>query len=148
MADTTALSGYAMANCSFTIDGRAVTGFDEGDDVFKIERTSPLGTPTVGADGCAVVSFSADESVKITLKLQQSSPFNAFLLNKLAQVRGGYQKPFSVAFTDTTNGESGSGEQAVLIKAPTIQKGVKASAREWEIFVPVWRDAQMNYGTR
>ena len=67
-------------------------------------------------------------------------------MNKAAQVRGGLQNPFSVAFTDTASGESGSGEQAVLIAAPQIDKGAKSTDREWQIFVPVWKMDQTNYG--
>ncbi|MDF2114798.1 DUF3277 family protein [Roseiarcaceae bacterium H3SJ34-1] len=65
-----------MDNVVLQIDGVRIQGFADGDDVIKLERSTELGTPLIGADGASIVSISADRSAKLTLKLLQTSPAN------------------------------------------------------------------------
>lgn len=145
MSEKLVMSFHRMESCVFTIDRRQVTNFDEGDDVFQIEWGSDIGEPLVGADGCAIVSVLADQSVTITLRLMQTSPFNAFLSNKVKAMRAGSLRTFPVSFTDSISGESGSCNECVIIAQPGTQKGARATSREWRIFAPVWAVNQVTY---
>ncbi len=144
---TSHLGVYSFKNVVFAIDGRTVTGFDDGDDVIAIDgNTSELGTPKIGVDGSAVVSISADESVKITFKLLSTSPFNKYLLQKVKRMSHGGAFPLlKVSFLDTSTGESGGSSEGVIIQKAKITHGKSDSTREWTIFCPTWVEDYVTY---
>lgn len=137
-ADKAPFGVYSWKNVALTIDGRTVIGLAEGDDVLNIERNNELGDPMIGADGSALVSITADNSAKVTLKLLPTSPFNDFLNGKVMRMRSGGRVVFPLGFTDMSTGESGAGAEAIIIGEPTVAKGAKATERQWTFFVADW----------
>lgn len=147
MADNCPLFGsYSFQNVVLMIDGYRVQGFASGDDAIMVEPFEDSGVPAVGADGTALVSFSASQAAYVTIKLMLNSPFNQILINKDRQRKqGGVAKPFPISVVNTANGESGACTQAVLVVMPTRAEGSNASEREYKIFCPCWIDDQLGY---
>lgn len=130
---------YSFENVQATVNGLAVNGFWEGDDAISIAPNSDNATPLVGADGDATVSYTADDSVNITLRLKPDSPMNATLENYFRRARaGGFGAGFPIAVRNTGNGEGGAAPEAHVIQAPERQLGVNATVREWVIFANAW----------
>lgn len=140
---------YSWNNVACQIDGRHLVGLWEGDDVFVIEPTTELGKPVVGADGSSIVSITADQSAKVTVKLMPTSPFNAYLNNKVRKMRAGglaSSITFPIGFLDMSTGESGACTQAIVTKIPDVSKGASATERVWEIFCPCWVPSEVQIG--
>ena len=138
---------FSFKNVVITLDASRVIGFADGDDVISIEPTTEIGDPLIGADGASIVSFSADQSASVTIKLLANSPFNQFLNQKVQRQRGGavVGVTFPISFLDVSSGESGGCTNAVVTKEATIQSGKKTSEREWRIFCPCWQPGQVDY---
>ncbi|TQI72908.1 uncharacterized protein DUF3277 [Bosea sp. AK1] len=137
---------YGFDSVVVTIDGQRVQGFYDGDDAVTIEPFEDSGTPVVGADGTAIVSFSASRAATVTIRLMLNSPFNQVLINKdRVRKSGGIPKPFNISVVNSINGESGSCTTAVLTKMPTRSEGKNAQEREYSIFCPCWVDDQLAY---
>lgn len=139
---------YSIANISLSIDGARVVGLAEGDDAIVITPTSDVGKPIVGADGSSLVAISADQSATMAIKLLYTSPFSAYLRNKVARMRAGGVTgiTFPVGFTDATNGESGGAVDAVVTKSPPVTRGAAPTEQTWEIFLPVWEATDITIG--
>lgn len=130
---------YSWQLVVVTIDGAKVDGVWEGDDAIIIERNTQLGEPMTGADGSSIVSITADQSAKITLKLQPTSPMHNWLKNKRDRMRMGSVKlTFPMSVVDMSTGETGSCTQAIITKEPDVAYGAHASERVWEFFCPCW----------
>ncbi len=138
MATKAPFGVYSWNNVALVIDSRNVVGLAEGDDVLTIERTNALGDPMVGADGSSLVSVSADQTAKITLKLLPTSPFNAYLNAKAMRMRAGGRVVFPIGFTDMSTGESGASAECTIIEEPTVTKGAKAQERVWAFHAAEW----------
>lgn len=137
MANTN-LTMYSFLNVKATLDGKEVTGLWEGDDAIEIEERSQVSNELIGADGAAIVSITADQSVYIRLRLQPNSPIHRYLDQKYRVLKNGQLDPMSFSVRDTGNGEGGSTSQAVIRAMATKQLGVNASVREWELFGQGW----------
>jgi hypothetical protein len=139
------LTLYSFKNIAFTIDGRAVVGLWEGDDAITTERSTDLGTPLTGADGSAVVSITADQSILLTFKLMPNSAMNAYLEQKVKRMRMGSQDLIAVAVRDTSTGEGGVCSAAVIIREPSKSWGANATEREWQLFCSCWNENDVVY---
>lgn len=147
MAECAPFGVYSMDRVVVTIDGRKVIGFANGDDVVSIEDTSELGTEIIGADGSSILSISADKSVKLTIKLLASSPFNQFLLNKVSVMRSGtgLAGAMVVGVLDTSMGYAGGCTTAMVMKKPNVGYGANPTEREWIIFCPCWTPTETTF---
>lgn len=139
------LSVYAFNKVVVTIDNRIVKGFWEGDDVVQVERQSTLGTALVGADGAAILTTTADQSARLTLRLMPNSALNEFLRNRANQQRQGAERIMSVAIRDTSNGEGGGCSAASILEEPTLAWGAQPGSRDWVLFCSCWQDSQVRY---
>lgn len=144
MANTN-LTMYSFLNVKATLNGREITGLWEGDDAIEIEERSQVANDLVGADGAAIVSVTADQSVYIRIRLQPNSPMHRYLDEQYRILKGGQLDPMSFSVRDTGNGEGGSTSQAVIRAMATKQLGVNASVREWELFGQGWIWDTTNY---
>lgn len=137
---------YSFANVVVTVNGLKVTGFWEGDDAVQVAPSADNATPLVGADGEATVSYSMDDSVRVTMRLKPNSPMNAILeaFYRRARARG-IGTSFPVSLLDTSNGEGGSGADGHVIQAPERQFGGNATVREWVLFVNSWQWSPVRY---
>lgn len=145
MSTSSKLTVYSFQNVAVVINGAQIEGLWEGDDAVMIEPNSDIGNPVVGVDGSSLVSITADRAVKITLKLQPTSPAHEFLQNRFRQMRSGSFSPFPISVRDTGNGEGGSAAEAVIIQAPSRQFGENAASRDWVLFAGAWEENPIAY---
>lgn len=137
---------YSFQNLQATVNNLPVEGFWEGDDAITIAPNSDNATPLVGVDGDATVSYSTDDSVRVTLRLKADSPANALLANYYRRARaGGFGSGFPVSIRNTGNGEGGSGAEAHVIQAPEQSFGLNATVRVWVLFVNGWAFNPISY---
>jgi hypothetical protein len=115
-----------------TLNGVPVTNFAAGDDAFKAERLVDNASHEVGVDGNMVVSLSADKSGQVMIKLQQTSPTNAYL-NKITAGQDYMEGfvPVTVEQADTYRMDSVSTTVGYVKKHPDYTRGGKASTVEW-----------------
>jgi hypothetical protein len=127
---------YDWRKCHVLIDGVKVTGWAAGDDVFGIERRSPNATDEMGADGKMTVSMSADKSVKVDLKLAQTSPMNA-ILAKVAKAGDSLETfvPVTVTFADSYRMDGAQTTLGYVEKPAPLKRGAKANNVEWTLIL-------------
>lgn len=138
MAGNTTLTLYSFLNVKATLNGREIVGLWEGDDAIEVEERSQVANDLVGADGAAIVSVTADQSVYVRIRLQPNSPFHRYLDQQYRILKKGRLRPMSFSVRDTGNGEGGSSSQCVIRGMATKQFGVNASVREWELYCQGW----------
>lgn len=134
----TALTMYSYLNVKATLNGNDITGLWEGDDAIEIEERSQVANDLVGADGAAIVSVTADQSVYIRIRLQPNSPIHRYLDQKYRTLKTGQLDPMAFSVRDTGNGEGGSSSQVVIRGMATKTFGVNAAVREWELYAQGW----------
>lgn len=131
------MKGYSFLNGHVIVNGIEITGFADGDDVIKLSRRVDAAMDKVGADGNMMVSFSADKSGEITLKLMQIGRGNKYL-NGLANLQAGGPTsfiPIAVLWQDTYRQDRGVGAFGYLKKLPDVQRGAEGNTQEWTIVV-------------
>lgn len=128
---------YGFGNVGFFINGVQITGFAKGDDVIKVRRRTPSASDEVGADGRMVVSVSSDKSGEFTIKLQQSSPSNAYLMKLLTamEVSATGYVPIAAKMQDMYRNDLAAGALGYIAKLPDLSRGEKATDQEWVIVV-------------
>jgi hypothetical protein len=114
-----------------------ITNWASGDDAFQAERNANLAEYEVGCDGKMVVSLSADKSGKVTIKLQQTSPANAYL-NKLAAAEDYLEGfiPVVVTQADTYRGDGVASAPGFILKPANYTRGTKQNNTEWTFIFP------------
>ena len=146
MVNCPPLTVYSFQNVVVTIDDVQVVGLWEGDDVVVVERSTDLGTPLVGADGASVVSITADQSARLTLRLMPNSAMNQYLTQKKKAIRAGsLRSTMRVAIRDTSTGEGGGCSAAVIMTEPGVSFGQNATSRDWVLFCSCWQDGDVTY---
>jgi hypothetical protein len=130
------MKAYSIKNGHFIISmlpavpPHRVGGYAAGDDVMTIEFNDDAVITEVGADGQMTVSFSADESATITLKLAQTSKSNAVLdrcANLQRSVNGALDfAPLVIGYQDVYRQDAAAGAFGVVKKKPPMKRGKKA----------------------
>lgn len=132
------MKSISFPNGHMLVNRVEITHFGSDDDVIKFERLSESVQYKVGADGHAVVSFSADKSGKLTIKLQPTSPSNVYLMSLHALQGGGPTTfvPVQVSFQDVYRKDIASGIPGCIIKMPDFARGMDSSGNdmEWQFF--------------
>jgi hypothetical protein len=144
MGRTTA---YTLKNVTGVVNGQAVQGFWEGDDACSIEPIDAQGSMLIGADGDGIFSQFMHEAVRITLRLQHTSPTHR-LLSQLMQrqrAQGNRLRGFPVSFVDADSNEGGATEQVFIETSPTDTKGKAATSRVWVLVTASWKPLVPNY---
>jgi len=126
---------YSFLDTILLVNGIAISGFDEGDDVITLERSVDTGAHKVGTDGEMTLSLTADRSGSITFRLMQSSDSNTYLSGLVLAAENGAFVPIFVQFKDTRGGDIGSGTQGYILRTATMVRGTNANAQEWSIVV-------------
>jgi len=139
------LTQYSMADVSFLVDGREVSGFFGQDDSIMIESDVDENNVEVGSDGCAIASLSANRAKRIKVKVSPTCDGHQLLTNMMNLIRNRARVGFAVSVTNTGNGEGGSSTQATITKVPAVSFGTNATEREWEIFANDWQPNTVNY---
>lgn len=119
------------------INGVAATNWAEGNDCFKAERLSPSAKMSIGADGKACISLSADKSVKVTLKFQQTSPTNA-VLSALAAAEDYLEGfvPVQISQADPYRQDGVETLLGFIEKPADHTRGAEANPTEWTLLFP------------
>lgn len=132
-------SAYSMLAVAATLDGLQVQGLWDGDDAIVVTEGADVGTGLVGADGSSIFSQSADNSARISIKLQHTSPTHRQLMQKWAQQRAGRVVGFPFALKETLSGGGGVTDQAFIQTAPVHNEGKVATVREWILWAGDYR---------
>lgn len=132
------MKNISFPNGHLLINGVELTHFGSDDDVVKFERNADSVTYKVGADGRAVVSHSADKSGMLTVKMQPTSPSNAYLMGLCNLQEGGPGTfvPMAATWQDTHRKDVVAGLPGCIVKPPDFQRGMDSSGNdmEWKFF--------------
>ena len=117
------------------VNGVPITNFAPGDNALKATRLSDNASHEVGRDGHMAVSLSADKSMEITIKLQQTSPSNAYL-SKITSAQDFLESfvPVTVEQADPYRMDSVGSTVGYVKKHPDYVRGAKAGVIDW-VFV-------------
>lgn len=126
---------YSFANTVVLVNGREITGWDEGDDVIKVARLGDSATHKIGAGGEMMVSLSTDKSGEFTFKLQAGSDANNYLMELVKRQEAGAStfSPVNVLMQDTFRQDRGSAATCYMKKPSDMIRGAKAGSQEWVI---------------
>lgn len=134
------VSYYSALSVSAVLDGVGVKGFWDGDDVVQVEQGADVGTMMIGAAGSGLFSQSADQSARITLRLQHTSPTHAQLTRRwLLQRQNNGKQGFPFMVNDRDSNEGGAADRCFIQAAPTDAKGKVAAVREWVLVTASWQ---------
>src|SRR5690606_7812372 len=139
---------YGMQNVSASVDGQKVIGLWDGDDPISVAPAADKGTALLGAGGDGIFSVSAHRGASITLRLPHTSPTHRLLSQKLKrqQALASMTAAFPFSFMDAGSGEGGSADKCFIQTAPTDQKGVNATTRDWVLWTADWNSEIPNNG--
>jgi hypothetical protein len=128
---------YSFQNTVMLINGVEITGWAEGDDVIDIKRRVDSASDKVGAGGNMMVSVSTDKSGEYTMKLQQTSASNKYLMGLAHLMEGGPSTfvPVSVLFQDTYRNDLATGTVGYIKRFADIQRGAQGNNQEWVVVV-------------
>ncbi len=131
------MKSISFPNGHMFVNGLEIINFGSDDDVIKFERLAESVQYKVGAGGNMVISHSADKSGKLTIKLQPTSPSNAYLMG-FANLQGGGPQtfvPIVVSFQDVYRKDVATGIPGCIVKVPDFMRGMDNSGNdmEWEI---------------
>ena len=122
---------FDFKKVSVIVNGKYLTGFMDGTAV-QAEKNEDNKIPHVGADGSVTFSNSADETGTITVTLKQNSPSLKMLL-ALADTK---TVVFPVKVIDgNTNKVRAGGNQAVILKPPSVEWGSEISGVEVQFYI-------------
>jgi hypothetical protein len=118
------------------VAGQIMQGYADG-EFLTIEQMTDGFQDVVGTDGEVAVSRSNDRRAKLTLKVLQTSLFNAVLTAQmLAQLNAPVGIPFFTAqVEDLSGGVIASGAQCWLTKWPDASFDRTAKSREWVLMI-------------
>ncbi len=126
---------YSFLDTLLLVNGIAITGFDEGDDVITLDRINDSADHKIGTDGEMTVSISADRSGLVSFRLMQTSDSNAYLSGLINGQENGAFIPIFTQFKDTRGNDLGSGTQGYIKRPAAMVRGTNANMAEWIISV-------------
>lgn len=126
---------YSFANTNLLINGTAITGYDEGDDVITIRRLNDNSAHKISADGIMTVSFSPDRSGEIIFRVNQASDINGLLSSYVTTQESNVIVPISVQFTDLNGDDLISATEGYIPRPADVVRGLNTQAQEWRIVV-------------
>jgi hypothetical protein len=123
---------YDWRKVQTMLNGVPVSGWAPGDDVYKAERLKGIGESEVGADGLMTLSLNPDKSGKVTIKLAQTSPLNAYLSDISASEDNiDTFIPVTVSQLDTYRLDGTKTTLGYIEKHADVSRGAKAGVVEW-----------------
>lgn len=126
---------YSFLDTLLLVNGVEISGYDEGDDVIKLERINDSTSHKIGTDGEMTVAISADRSGSVIFRLMQTSDSNEYLSGLINAQENGAFVPIFVQFKDTRGGDLGSGTQGYITKPAGMIRGTAANNQEWMVVV-------------
>jgi hypothetical protein len=125
------MAAYDASLVTVTVDGRFITGFQEGSFV-QAEKDEENFTTKVSAQGEVSIAFTNNPLGTITLTLAQDSPSLPYIIQKSKS-----KNPFPVwvTYNDGTVKEKAGGTRALIKKSPSKTFSGEIEDREVEIQV-------------
>jgi len=127
----TEVSSYSAQNVNVNFLGHNFTGFADGDDAIKFERSVQSMTKLVGMQGDGVFTQSADKSGQVTIKLLQNSRTNKFLTNKQAATEAGVIASGPMIMTEAGSDARASCMRTVIQGPAPMTRGAGHNVVEW-----------------
>lgn len=124
---------YSPKDVQISYSGIAVAGFGE-DDFVSLERTSPLMTPTTGADGILTRTKVADRTGTITITLAQTAKANSTLaaISRTQELAKDLAVG-NIIISDPSGSVLAVGINSVLAALPSVSLGSEATnGKEWQ----------------
>lgn len=117
---------------SVAIPVHTVSGFSK--DMIEYEFSDEIVKESRGAQGDVEYSVVNVENGTLKITLQQTSPSNAFLLNRFSKIKQGEEFGFFVQVKSATGqNELMTSTRALISKAPSIKYGEESDDKIWEI---------------
>jgi hypothetical protein len=126
------LKTYNPKKVIFTFLGQLITGYADGTFV-TVEQASDAFSTTIGADGEAARSQSADESGTFKIVLLQTSAANDILSAALARDRQTGLNTGPAMLKDASGRSLAIANEAWVQKVANIEFGKEIVGREWTI---------------
>lgn len=126
---------YSFEKNILLINGLAVSGYDEGDDVITVRRLNDNSAHILSADGIMTVSFHPDRSGEIIFRLNQASDFNGFMSSLVLAQEQNTLIPLTVQMTDLNNDDLLSATTGYIPRPADVVRGLNSQAQEWRIVV-------------
>ena len=127
-----ALGKYGFKDIICLVNFVTFTNFAPGDDVVMVDKVEDDLKLEIGASGTGVASFIADDSHKVTLKLQSTAPENSILYG-LYQTQLQLRTPFPFLLKDAGGTDIYQTDTMMILKKPNTQYGAKAGVFEWSL---------------
>ncbi|AKO92708.1 hypothetical protein BEH_11750 [Priestia filamentosa] len=122
---------YDPKYATLIVDGRYITGFDEG-TMFTAEKDEDFFTTKADAQGVPIVTESNDPFGTVASTLSQTSTSYEYL-KQLAKRKTPF--PVWVNYNDGVTKEKAGGTQARITKTPSKEFSNEASGREFSFKV-------------
>lgn len=122
---------FSIEEYSVLIDGVPITGYDEGDDVVQVARRVESMQDRVGADGEMTTYLSADRSGTVTVRLAQSSDFNATFTTLAQAAEAGSYVPLQILIRDLKGNDTVVATNCYITKPSDVTRGTGPNSQEW-----------------
>jgi hypothetical protein len=139
MAPPTRGKTYSLTAVTFIFNSIDISGYADVDDVISVTEQDDLFLTTEGADGEAVTSYQRTSTIKVVVRLMETSRA-ALLLQTLleATVRAAEIGPipmYPMSITDPNTGRALSSAQAIFDKRPDTPWGKAAGSWEFPLTI-------------
>lgn len=112
-----------------------LTGWASGDDAIDMSYNAERAMTKTGADGRAVVSFTADNTGKVVLKFMQTSGAHKILMNFAnLQKNANTANVLQMIVQDTYRQDRLVHTNGVITKVPNFVRGAGINEYAWEFF--------------
>lgn len=121
---------YRPADVTVVFAGIPLNGFVEGEFITAVKNSDAYNL-NVGSTGKGARAQNADESGRVTIRLQQTAPENGLLsaLHEIDKATGNGVGPFSMK--DLSGLDAVAAESMWIVKVPDMTEGNEISGREW-----------------
>lgn len=120
---------------SLILGGLPATGFAEASFI-TIERAEDSASEQAGAKGDVTRVISNNKIGTCVARLQQGSPTNAYLNERLRDMEQNGGGLFAFLLKDAGSNDRFAGPNAYVRKPPTVEYGTETQNREWTIVIP------------
>jgi len=120
------MGNYDANLCTFVVDGRFITGFEEG-SMISAEKTEDAFSVKVDAQGVPIISETNNPLGTVTATLSQTSPSYAYLMQK---AKSKQEFPVWVTYAGEP-AEKAGGTRARITKTPAKEFSNEAGGREF-----------------
>lgn len=133
---------YSFYNTDLLIDGLRVDGFTAGAAIISAGRNVAQHLPVTDAYGKLAVATTADLTGVFSFPLLQTADWNEYLYARAQETQAtglsgnkSLWEPMQIQLVDKMGDVQVTGVNGVILKQPTIVRGVSFTSNQWAIFV-------------